>query len=85
MAGDQTHPASERHNVATKPILQAMVEAVNADPVELLILAESLVLGVFLLSVKLGGDEIALDVFTERLRERMAEQRFSALQIVARS
>ena len=66
---------SQRHNAAMLPILRAIVEAIGTEPIRLLIFAESLVCGLFLLTTRLGGDEPVIDTFAEGLRQRMAEQR----------
>lgn len=47
---------------------------------DLLIALEGVVVGTFLMVVHLGGDEPVLDVFVERLRERLAEARLSKLK-----
>ena len=66
---------AERHGAAILPILRLMFQLVGDNPVDLMILAESLVLGLFKLVVRLGGDEPVLETFTDRLRERLAQQR----------
>lgn len=42
---------------------------------DVLILTESVILGVILTVVKLGGDEIVLDTVIERVKQRLAENR----------
>lgn len=71
---------SERHNAATLPVLRLIVKLVGGDPIDLLIFAESLVVGLFLLIVKMGGDEPVLSIFAEGLSERLAEQRLGPVE-----
>jgi hypothetical protein len=72
--------ASTTHNSALRPVMRLIVSLIGAKPVDLLIFAESLIVGIFLLIVKLGGDEPVLDVFAEGVRLRLAEQRLGPLE-----
>jgi hypothetical protein len=67
--------AAERHNRAVMPILRAVVDAADGDDSALIVLAESLVVGIFLLTFKLGGEAPTIEVFTQRVKTRLAEQR----------
>ena len=71
--------ASARHNDATLPVLRLIVELIGDSPTALLVFAESMVVGLFLLIVRLGGDEPVLEVFAEGVRQRLAEQRLTNL------
>jgi len=66
--------ANEGLRALCRPIIEADLRGV-----ELMIALESLVVGAFLMNVKLGGDEPVIDVFADRLRERMAEQRLGPI------
>lgn len=48
----------------------------GASPEEWMVAAESLVVGLFMLRVKVGGDHPVIEVFADRLRTRMADERF---------
>jgi hypothetical protein len=65
----------EQHNAVVGPMLQVIVKASGCDPKKMLVLAETVVVGVFLLIVKLGGDEPVMDVFAEGVRTRLAQAR----------
>jgi hypothetical protein len=66
-------------NQAAREGLKAMgrilIDA-GASPEEWMVSAESLVVGLFLMRVKVGGDAPVIEVFADRLRERVAEERF---------
>ena len=71
--------ASERHNEATLPILREITRRIGTEPSDLLVFAETIVVGIFLLVVKMGGDEPVADVFIEGVKQRLAEQRLGEL------
>lgn len=75
---------TSRHNLAVKPALGVMLEASGGDPIEMMILLESLICGCFLLIVKLGGDEPVMEVVADRVRERMAEIRLKDIEVSGR-
>jgi hypothetical protein len=71
--------SAARHNAALLPVLRHAVDLIGNEPGDLLVFAESFVVGLFLLIVRLGGDEPVLEAFTERVRERLAEQRLGRM------
>jgi hypothetical protein len=75
----ETTLSAERHNAAIRPVLAFIVSLVGSNPVDLLVFTETIVVGLFMLIVKLGGDEPTLEVFTEGLRERLAQSRLRDL------
>lgn len=52
----------------------------RGDVVDILVLAESVLVGVCLACVKLGGDDKVLDVIVDRARQRIAEIRLKDLE-----
>ena len=68
-----------RHNAAVYPILREILRRVGPEPRELLVVAESVVVGLFLLIVKLGGDEPVLEVFAAGVAARLAQMRLGAV------
>ena len=73
-------PAHARHNDAIRPVMRLVLDLVGDRPVDLLIFAETLVVGIFMLIVRLGGDEPVLEVFAEGVRQRLAEQRLGPIE-----
>lgn len=71
--------SADRHNAALRPILAATLNWIGPRPVDLLVFAETFVVGLFLTIVRLGGDEPVLDVFAEGVRKRLAEVRLGEL------
>lgn len=75
-------------NAATTAGLRALcvpiIEA-GLSTTDLLIALEGVVVGVFLVNVKLGGDEPVFDVFANGVRERLAEQRLGPLAEAGRA
>lgn len=70
-------------NAAAQAALRAMAGPIIEHSLpgrDLLVAAESVVAGALLLIVKLGGDEPALEVFTENVRERLASARLGGLE-----
>lgn len=61
-----------------KQIVKPPLEA-GGEFTDVLVVLESVILGVMLMGVKLGGDEKVLDVLVERVKERLAEQRLGGL------
>jgi hypothetical protein len=77
---DQT----EIHNRLAGEIVRQIVKPpldAGGEFTDVLILLESVILGVMLIAVKLGGDEIVLDLIVDRVRERLAEQRLAGLDM----
>lgn len=58
-----------------KPTLEA-----GGEMTDVLVLLESVVLGVMFVAVKLGGDEVVLDKLVEGVKRRMAEQRLGPIE-----
>lgn len=78
MATDQ----SELHNRLAGDIVKAIVKPIldsGGSMTDVLVLTESIVLGVILMAVKLGGDEIVLDTLVEGVKRRLAEQRLGPI------
>lgn len=71
--------ASDAHNAATLPILRAIIDKVGANPRELLVFAATMVAGLFLVIVKLGGDEPVLEVFMDDVKDRLARARLGPI------
>lgn len=55
-------------------IVRPPIEA-GGGMIDVLILLESVILGVMLIGVRMGGDEIVLDEVVARVKERLAELR----------
>ena len=66
---------SDRHNAALVPVMRLIIRLVGTDSRDLLVFAESIVVGLFLVIVRLGGDEPVLAIFADGVRERLAQQR----------
>jgi hypothetical protein len=61
-----------------KQIVRPPLEA-GGQFTDVLVVLESVILGVMLVAVKLGGDEIVLDEVVKHVKERLAEQRLSGI------
>lgn len=73
---------SEIHNQIAGPIVASIVKPpldAGGQFTDVLIVLESVILGVMLIAVKLGGDDKVLDLVFERVKERLAEQRLSKI------
>lgn len=69
---------AELHNKIAGEIVAAIVKpplAAGGGFTDVLVVLESVILGVMLIAVKLGGDEIVLDEVVKHVKERLAEQR----------
>lgn len=79
---------SEAHDAASaaglKAICKPIIEA-GGTPVDLIIVAESVMVGIAMMVIKLGGDEPVLDLIFERAKERLAELRLKDLEVEGRS
>jgi hypothetical protein len=74
---------SEIHNRIAPEIVKSIVRPpldAGGSMTDLLILLESVILGVVLMGVKLGGDDKVLDLVVERVKERLAEQRLGKIE-----
>lgn len=61
------------------------IDGKTVDTAAALIIAEQVVIGTFLATVKLGGDEPILDVFIQNIRDRMADIRLRDLETKGKS
>lgn len=75
----------DAHNEAVQRLVKEMWVAANREPEALMVLCESLLVGVCMFTIKLGGDEAVLEVMMERARERLAELRLADLETEGRS
>lgn len=74
---------TELHNRISRDAVFAIVGepmAAGGSPTDVLVILESVILGVTLAIVKLGGDEDVLDLVMERVRGRLAEQRLGNIK-----
>ena len=69
-----------------------IVASIVAPPLEAggkfadcLVLLESVIVGVLLAGVKLGGDEIVFDAVMDRVKQRLAERRLKDIKTEGRS
>lgn len=82
------YKASEMHSKLAGPIVASIVKPVlqsGGTPEEICVLTESVLVGVALMIVSLGGDEIVIDTMTKRAKERLAEIRLKDIQTEGRS
>ena len=66
---------TELHNRLAPEIVSRIIRetlAAGGDSVDVMVLTESVVLGALLACVKIGGDERALDVMFDGLRDRLS-------------
>ncbi len=79
---------NELHNRLAGQIVASIVrppiEAGGAYT-DVMILAESVLVGVALACIKLGGDNVVLDVMFERAKERLSEIRLGDIEPAGRS
>lgn len=74
---------TEIHNRIAGEIVKAIVKPpleAGGSYTDVLVVLESVILGVMLVAVKLGGDGKVLDLVVERVKERLAEQRLSGIK-----
>jgi hypothetical protein len=80
---DKRKALTEAHNKAAgaivKQIVRPTLEA-GGEFTDVLVLLESVVVGVVLMAVKLGGDEIVLDKVIEGAKARLAEIRLGGIE-----
>lgn len=79
-------PSSTPHQIhnrdagdIVKDIVRPTLEA-GGQMTEVLVLLESVVVGVVMVAVKLGGDEIVLDKLVEGVKKRLAEERLGGIE-----
>lgn len=73
---------AEVHNVKVGDIVKAIVKPVlesGGGATDIMVLTESVVIGVALMCIKLGGDEAVLDVMLAGAKQRLAEIRLTDL------
>lgn len=78
---------SQIHNELAGQIVAQIVKPpleAGGQMTDVLVLLESVVLGVFLVAVKLGGDEKVLDTLIEGVKARLAEQRLGGIEPAGR-
>lgn len=76
---------SELHNKIAGQIVASIVKPpldAGGSFTDVLVVLESVILGVILVSVKLGGDDKVLDLVMERVKERLAQQRLGKIETV---
>ncbi len=74
---------SELHNALAGPVVASIVRPVieaGGEPSDVMVLAESVIVGVALACIKLGGDDRVLDIMFERAKERLAELRLKDIK-----
>ncbi|MPZ58474.1 MAG: hypothetical protein GEU91_18675 [Rhizobiales bacterium] len=70
------------HNRMAGEIVRSIVKPpldAGGQMTDVLVLLESVVLGVILVAVKMGGDEIVLDTLVDGVKKRLAEQRLGPI------
>lgn len=68
------------HNTMAGAIIRGIVRPVlnsGGGPDDVCVLLESVIVGVIMTIVKLGGDKAVTDILFERVRARLAENRLS--------
>jgi hypothetical protein len=73
---------ADLHNAQVKKAYDLIVSdtlRAGGDATDILVMMESLLLGVIMTSVKLGGDEKILDTMVEGVKKRLAEKRLGDL------
>jgi len=73
----------EIHNELAGKIVASIVKPpleAGGQLTDVMVLLESVILGVVLMAVKLGGDEVVLDEVMLHVKERLAEQRLSTIE-----
>jgi hypothetical protein len=74
---------ADLHNAQVKKAYDLIVSntlRAGGDARDVLVITESLLLGVIMTSVKLGGDLKILDTMVEGVKKRLAEKRLGDLQ-----
>lgn len=76
------------HNRNAAAIVQQIIKPTldaGGEMTDVLVLLESVILGVMFVSVKLGGDEIVLDQVVAGVKMRLAQQRLGNLETAGRA
>jgi hypothetical protein len=79
----QSEVQRELHNRLAGEIVASIVKppiAAGGEFTDVLILLESVIVGVCAVAVKVGGDEVVLDVVVDGARQRLAEMRLGAVE-----
>lgn len=76
--GNQTEIHNRMAGQIVASIVKPPLEA-GGSFTSVLVLLESVILGVMLVGVKLGGDEKVLDEVVKHVKERLAEQRLGKI------
>lgn len=79
---------SELHNRLAGEIVASIVRPImtsGGSTEAVMVLTESVLVGVALACIKLGGDEKVLDVMLERARQRLAEIRLKDIETKGRA
>jgi len=74
---------AELHNKLAGEIVGSIVRPImttGGKTTDVMVLTESVLVGVALACIRLGGDEMVLDVIFERARERLAELRLKDIK-----
>ena len=75
--------ATRRHNDLATDLVTRLVRGTigaGGDVIETLIVLESVVAGVCLTIVRLGGDEVVIDALMERVKARVAKLRLKDIK-----
>lgn len=78
----------ELHNGTAGEIVKSIVRPTleaGGEFTDVQVLLESVILGVVLVAVKLGGDEIVLDQVMAGVKARLAEQRLGDIEVRGRA
>lgn len=74
--------ATDLHNKLAGEIVRAIVKPVvdrGGSTAEIMVLTESVLFGIALICIRLGGDNVVLDVMVENVRRRLAETRLGPI------
>jgi len=79
---------AELHNKIAGEIVASIVlppiEA-GGDFKDVLVVLESVIMGVMLVTARIGGDEVVLDAVVARVKERLAEKRLGDIETAGRA
>lgn len=79
---------AELHNRLAGEIVASIVRPVisaGGTPVQIMVLTESVLVGVAQACIRLGGDNKVLDIMVERARQRLAEIRLGNIDPAGRA
>lgn len=73
---------ADLHNRIATEMIMKLRDALEQDATipELLVIGESVIVGMALVCIKLGGDNTVLDVMFDRAKERLAEIRLKNIK-----